>query len=519
MIRTLLVDDHTLVRQILAERLIREPDLEVVGQLGSADDLPAEVSRLKPHVVVLDIDLPGRNCFEAARAMRRLCPETCVLFLSAFCHDAYIAEALAVGAGGYLTKNEPLEVLIEALRAVNAGRACYSRDVRSRMVVDETGARLSSMIAAQIAMPTLRELRALGHVAQQLTGDGTSSSGSGEGPPDDERTSLQHIFNGSSLLMGVVELTTDDRDIIHTYDNPATLRFFGRSGPGSSAGQRARELGAPADAVARWIAHYRESEAQGRPVHFEYEHRNGQEARWLAVAVNYVGPGPTGRTRFCYAAENVTERIRAERLAQDSEQRLRILARALPGVILRCDVARPWHVEDVTDEIEHVTGYPARDFLSHARSYEDLVHPDDLPAVARAIEVSIAERTPHQIEYRIRHADGGLRWVRVTTQVLYDANRTRSWLESVILDVTERQQAEAAARETAGRLATLTEREREVLNQMVAGAVPKQIAARLGLAVRTVQLHRVRLMEKLGTDSLADLVRMMGIVRPTCAPP
>jgi DNA-binding NarL/FixJ family response regulator len=167
-IRVLLVDDHEMVRQVLAERLAREPDLEVVGLLATADQVVAESIRLRPHVVVFDIDMPGVTCFEAARGLRESCPETRALFLSAFCHDAYVAQALAVGARGYLTKGEPPQVLIEALRAVFAGRTRYSREVQNRIVVDAAGAHLGPKTQSRASTLTPRELDVLRYIARGL---------------------------------------------------------------------------------------------------------------------------------------------------------------------------------------------------------------------------------------------------------------------------------------------------------------------------------------------------------------
>jgi DNA-binding NarL/FixJ family response regulator len=165
-IRVLLVDDHALVRQALAERLAREPDIEIIGLFETADHLAMEAVQLKPDVVVLDIDMPGVGCFEAARDLRESCPDAGVLFLSAFCHDTYVAQALAVGARGYLTKGEPPQALIDAVRAVAAGLTRYSPDVQKRIVVDEAGACLGQGVLSRFATLTPRELDVLRYIAR-----------------------------------------------------------------------------------------------------------------------------------------------------------------------------------------------------------------------------------------------------------------------------------------------------------------------------------------------------------------
>jgi len=165
-IRVLLVDDHTLVRQVLGDRLAREADIEVVGLLDRADQVASECARLQPHVIVFDIDMPGASCFDVARSVRETCPGTRILFLSAYTYDAYVAQALAVRADGYLTKGEPPDVLVEALRAVSTGRTRFSREVEERMVVDDGGTRLGPRQSSRLATLTPREMEILRHVAQ-----------------------------------------------------------------------------------------------------------------------------------------------------------------------------------------------------------------------------------------------------------------------------------------------------------------------------------------------------------------
>jgi len=125
-IRVMLVDDHALVRGALGERLGREPDLNVVGTAGSADEALEIAPAAAPDVVLMDIDMPGRTCFDAAQALMAAAPRLRVIFLSAFLHDWYIEQAMLMKAGGYLTKSETPEVVIEAIRAVSGG-ARFSR--------------------------------------------------------------------------------------------------------------------------------------------------------------------------------------------------------------------------------------------------------------------------------------------------------------------------------------------------------------------------------------------------------
>ena len=162
-----LADDHALVRDMLRARLVTE-GMDVVAGAGTTDDAVTFVTDLQPDILILDIDMPGRCPFEAAREVSRGLSGTRVLFLSAFVHDRYVQQALASEASGYLTKTEPPEVIVDAVRKVLAGAAQYSEEVVDRIVIHEAGTRLGSSRRVRLDSLTDREREVLGHVARGL---------------------------------------------------------------------------------------------------------------------------------------------------------------------------------------------------------------------------------------------------------------------------------------------------------------------------------------------------------------
>lgn len=169
-IRLLLADDHTLVRSTLADYLGREPDLDVVGCGANADDAVGLAIVHKPDVVLMDIDMPGLSSFDAARAIRMRVPAAAVVFLSAFIHDRYIDEALALQSRGYVTKSETPEQLIDAVRIVGQGGVYLSPDVRERIIVDEAGQlRLASRGSTRTSLLTPREIEVLRYIARGMS--------------------------------------------------------------------------------------------------------------------------------------------------------------------------------------------------------------------------------------------------------------------------------------------------------------------------------------------------------------
>ena len=167
-ISVLLADDHALILNTLRDRLDRESDLTVVAAVQSTNDAVREAMRAHPDVLVMDIDMPGMSCFEAAAAIRKTCPDVQTVFLSSFYNDAYIDQALSVEAAGYVTKSEPPEVVIAAIRAAHAGHRHFSADVEARIVVDDTGPRIGECGRSRASTLSHREMEILRYLARGL---------------------------------------------------------------------------------------------------------------------------------------------------------------------------------------------------------------------------------------------------------------------------------------------------------------------------------------------------------------
>ncbi|GIG39343.1 response regulator [Cellulomonas phragmiteti] len=137
-IRVLLVDDQVLVRRGFAALLAHEPGVEVVGEAGDGAQAVAETWRRRPDVVLMDIRMPRVNGLDATRAIRgdvRL-SATKVLVLTTFALDEDVHEALRAGASGFLLKDTPPRLLLEAIAAAAAGDVVISPAVTKRLVAD-----------------------------------------------------------------------------------------------------------------------------------------------------------------------------------------------------------------------------------------------------------------------------------------------------------------------------------------------------------------------------------------------
>jgi DNA-binding NarL/FixJ family response regulator len=136
MIRVLLVDDQTLIRQGIQTLLELEDDLEVVGLAGDGREALAQVERLRPDVVLLDVRMPVMDGVAAARAIAARHPDVRVIFLTTFDDDEYVFEGLRAGARGYLLKDVSSEELARAVRAVAAGQALIQPSIASKVVAE-----------------------------------------------------------------------------------------------------------------------------------------------------------------------------------------------------------------------------------------------------------------------------------------------------------------------------------------------------------------------------------------------
>lgn len=159
MIRVLVVEDHTLVRQSLVKTVGSAEGFEVAGQAGRADEALTQFSSLQPDLVMLDITIPGGDGVEVARAIRASRPEVKIVFLTMHDDEASISRAIGVGADGYLVKTASTDELIRALDIVSKGGTYLS---------SEAAARIVHMGSDRSARLTARELEILRLLAEGL---------------------------------------------------------------------------------------------------------------------------------------------------------------------------------------------------------------------------------------------------------------------------------------------------------------------------------------------------------------
>lgn len=135
-IRVLVADDHTIIRSGLRLLLEREAGFQVVAEASDGRQAVDSAERERPDVAILDIGMPNLNGIEAAKQIVAKLPNTKIIVLSMHSDETYVLRALRAGARGYLLKDSAESDILNAIRAVEAGKAYFSPEI-SRMLVDD----------------------------------------------------------------------------------------------------------------------------------------------------------------------------------------------------------------------------------------------------------------------------------------------------------------------------------------------------------------------------------------------
>jgi DNA-binding NarL/FixJ family response regulator len=171
-IRVLIADDQQLVREGLRVLLDLIPDICVVGEASNGTEAVERARRLKPDVILMDVQMPELDGVAATRQIQEICPQVRVIILTTFDDDEYVFEGLRAGAAGYLLKDVPSEQLAEAIRAAARGEAFIQPSVTRKVVAEFT--RMAERERVRREQPLIeplsaRELEVLALLAESLS--------------------------------------------------------------------------------------------------------------------------------------------------------------------------------------------------------------------------------------------------------------------------------------------------------------------------------------------------------------
>ncbi len=162
-------DDHAIVRQGVRSLLETQGDIEIVGDADNGRDAVSQVIQLQPDVAILDIAMPKLNGLSAAQQIREVCPPVQIIILSMHATTEHIFHALKAGARGYLLKESAVAEIVDAIRAVYAGRLYLSKKISDRVIHDYINQREMAEMATPLSRLSQREREVLQLVVEGKT--------------------------------------------------------------------------------------------------------------------------------------------------------------------------------------------------------------------------------------------------------------------------------------------------------------------------------------------------------------
>jgi len=169
MIKVVVADDHTILRQGIKALLDNQAGIEVIGEAKDGREALTLIERLQPDVILMDIAMPGLNGLEATRRIKKKFPKIKVLVLTMYTNEEYVFQILQAGANGYLVKETAFQDLISAITAVYRDEAFMSPSI-SKKVINRYTQRAQKTNDTTCDVLTTREREVL-----QLIAEGSSS--------------------------------------------------------------------------------------------------------------------------------------------------------------------------------------------------------------------------------------------------------------------------------------------------------------------------------------------------------
>lgn len=163
-----LVEDHSVMRQGYAALVNEQRELTICGETGSAAEARREIPELAPDLAIVDLSLEDGNGLELVKELQSQCPPLKILIVSMHDETLYAPRSLEAGAEGYLSKQEPSEKVIEAIRHILDGRLYFSEEVNEQLMhryLNSESDRSSSLLNEL----SDRELEVFRHIGQGLT--------------------------------------------------------------------------------------------------------------------------------------------------------------------------------------------------------------------------------------------------------------------------------------------------------------------------------------------------------------
>jgi DNA-binding NarL/FixJ family response regulator len=169
LVRVLVVDDYAPFRSFFRSTLRKNPELHVVAEIADGLEAVQKAEELQPDLIVLDLGLPTLNGIEAARRIRKVAPQSKILFVSQESSADVVEEALSLGSAGYVVKAYAGSELLAAVEAVRQGKRFISAGLSGLAFGGDAAAQSSDSLPDEEAVPPPRKREIpSGHTRQEL---------------------------------------------------------------------------------------------------------------------------------------------------------------------------------------------------------------------------------------------------------------------------------------------------------------------------------------------------------------
>lgn len=236
------------------------------------------------------------------------------------------------------------------------------------------------------------------------------------------------------------------------------------------------------------------------------------------IALSILPPAFDGQRQVAASIRDMTQKLAVEQKIRDSEQRFRGLVTNIPGAVYRTRIADVWFMEYISDNIAEITGYAASQFIENRqRTFASLILEEDRPTCHLHIDRALAQQETFEVEYRIRHRDGSVRWVHEKGKASYTEEGVPLWFDGSIDDITESKFAIGQLEASRLQLTNITESIPCTVYQLLwHSPTDRRFTFLSGAAMKMLGLHRDDLIsnfdtiaERIFDDERPDVVRAL----------
>ncbi|MCE9679300.1 PAS domain S-box protein [Shewanella sp. AS1] len=216
----------------------------------------------------------------------------------------------------------------------------------------------------------------------------------------------------------------------------------------------------------------------------------------VEISLGILPEDGEGGRQVAASVRDMTEELAIAKRIRDSENRFRGLVTNIPGAVYRTRIGFKWVMEYVSDNILEITGYPAEDFIEgNKRNFASVIVEEDSQMAFDVIQQGITEQRSFEVQYRIQHRDGSVRWVHEKGKAIYDDDGRPLWFDGSINDVTLSKLAQEKIEQSQQQLETITESIPSTVYQMRwRNTDDRQFTFLSSACISTLGFHRIQAM-------------------------